>query len=509
MSSIAFVVRIVILSLITNRLRFVRKIMIQKVISFMEKHNMILESDLVAAGVSGGADSLCLLFVLLEYKKKIPFDLVVVHVNHGLRQEAALEAEFVKEICDNRNIPFFLKETDVKKIAQKEHLSEEEAGRKVRYSAFEEALKLYQKDRSKEGECKIAVAHHQNDVAETVMFHMFRGTGIYGMSGILPVNNNIIRPLLSVSRREIEDFLTSRGQSWCIDYTNEEDTYTRNKIRHHILGYADREINERATEHVAKAAAQMASMRQYLETEVSKIMERAVVVSNDGMSVDIAELKKYPELLQGQLILTVINTVSPGRKDVGSKHVQDILELLEKSGSKKIDLPGSLEAVKEYETLWIKKQNNCNPEDKGVYTEGTKDLPDEIQELESGKSYFLKDGSVLEIFLIDAVDFKGIEENKYTKYFDYDRINHCLTLRFRQSGDYMTINDREQKKTLKEYFINEKIPASIRSEIPLIADGNHILWAIGYRISTYYKVTPETRKIVQMIIRRNEHGREN
>ena len=483
--------------------------MIQKVISFMEKHNMILESDLVAAGVSGGADSLCLLFVLLEYQKKVPFDLAVVHVNHGLRQEAALEAEFVKKICDSRKVPFFLKEADVKRLAKEEHLSEEEAGRKVRYSAFEEVLKLYQKDRPGERGCKIAVAHHQNDAAETVMFHMFRGTGIYGMSGILPVNNNIIRPLLSVSRKEIENFLTSRGQSWCIDHTNEEDTYTRNKIRHHILEYADREINERATEHVAKAAAQMVSLRQYLETEVSKIMDQAVEVSNDGVSIDISELKKYPELLQGQLILTAINTVIPGRKDVGSKHVQDILELSEKSGSKKIDLPGNLEAVKEYGTLWIKKQNIRNPEDKGIPEKNIIGLPGEIQNLEFGKSYLLSTGSVLEVSLIDATDFKGIEENKYTKYFDYDRINNCLTLRFRQSGDYMTINEQAQKKSLKEYFINEKVPVSTRSHIPLIADGNHILWAIGYRISTYYKVTPKTRKIVQMIIRRNEHGREN
>lgn len=509
MSSIAFVVRIVILSLITKRLRFVRKIMIQKVISFMEKHNMILESDLVAAGVSGGADSLCLLFVLLEYRKKVPFDLIVVHVNHGLRQEAASEAEFVKEICDSKKIPFFLKETDVSRLAQEEHLSEEEAGRKVRYSAFEEALKLYQKDTCTERGCKIAVAHHQNDVAETVMFHMFRGTGIYGMSGILPVNNNIIRPLLSVSRREIEDFLTSRGQSWCIDYTNHEDTYTRNKIRHHILGYADGEINDRATEHVAKAASQMAALRQYLEIEVAKIMDTTAIVSNEGVAVNVLELKKYPELLQGQLILTAIGMVASGRKDIGSKHVQDILELMEKSGSKKLDLPGDLEVIKEYGTLWIKKQGDGIPEDKDVLTGKTKDLLKEIQELESGKSYLLKDGSILEIFFVDAVDFKGIEENKYTKYFDYDKINSCLTLRFRQSGDYMTINDQGQKKSLKEYFINEKVPASIRSHIPLIADENHILWAIGYRISAYYKVTPKTRKIVQMIIRRNEHGREN
>ena len=487
-----------------------RKTMIQKVIAFMEKHNMIAEHDLVAAGVSGGADSLCLLFVLLEYQKKVPFDLIVVHIDHGIRKEASQDADFVRDICDRENIPFFLKKADVRAIAKEQHLSEEEAGRKVRYDAFEEALQWYREQMSAEmGANRIAVAHHQGDLAETTLFHLFRGTGIYGMSGILPVKGNVIRPLLACSRNQIEDFLTKRDQSWCMDYTNEEDTYTRNKIRHHILGYADKEINDRATEHVAKAAAQMASLRQYLETEVSKIMEQVVEVSKDGMSVDITELKKYPELLQAQLILTVISKVIPGRKDIGSKHVQDILELLEKSGSKKIDLPGNLEAAKEYEVLWIRRQNICTSEDKTVVKGDTSDLSDEIQELESGKSYLLKDGSILEISFIDAGDFKGIEENKYTKYFDYDKINSCLTLRFRQSGDYMTINEQAQKKSLKEYFINEKVPVSTRSHIPLIADGNHILWAIGYRISAYYKVTPKTRKIVQMIIRRNEHGREN
>lgn len=227
----------------------------------MEKYSMISEHDLVAAGISGGADSLCLFWLLLEYRKKIPFDLVVVHVNHLIRKEAGEDAAFVKAICDRENIPFYLKEEEVEKLARKQHLSEEEAGRKVRYEAFEEALRVYKKKENTA--CKIAVAHHQGDLAETMLFHLFRGTGIYGMTGILPVNGKIIRPLLNVSRGEIEEYLRKRGQDWCIDCTNEEDTYTRNKIRHHILGYANREINEKATEHVAKAAYQAAALREY------------------------------------------------------------------------------------------------------------------------------------------------------------------------------------------------------------------------------------------------------
>ena len=487
--------------------------MIQKVFSYMEKYKMITEHDLVAAGVSGGADSLCLLFMLLEYRKKVPFELVVVHVNHGIRTEASGDAEFVKEICNRENIPYFLKKEDVSKLAEEEHLSEEEAGRKVRYAAFEEALEIYKKKVSSTaiGECKIAVAHHQKDVAETVLFHMFRGTGIYGMSGILPVNNHIIRPLLSSSRKEIEEFLVLRGQNWCIDHTNEEDTYTRNKIRHHILEYAEREINERATEHVAKTAGMMASMREYLEYEVAKMMEQITEVMEDMVSINIEEMKQYPELLQGQFFLMIIDKLSPGRKDIGAKHIQDIQELCEKSGTKRIYLPGSLEVVKEYGTLWIKKQKNPSPEDKrcGKVKNNVGSLAEEIQELEAGKSYLLNDGSVLDISLINIADFGGIEEKKYTKYFDYDKINSRLILRFRQSGDYLTVNDLGQKKSLKEYFINEKVPSSIRAQIPLVADENHILWAIGYRISAYYKVTSETKKIIQMTIRRKEHVREN
>ena len=242
-----------------------------------------------------------------------------------------------------------------------------------------------------------------------------------------------------------------------------------------------------------------------------KMMEQIAEVMEDMISIDIEEMKQYPELLQGQFLLMIIDKLSPGRKDIGAKHIQDIQELCEKSGTKRIYLPGSLEVVKEYGTLWIKKQKNPSPEDKrcGKVKNNVGSLAEEIQELEAGKSYLLNDGSVLDISLINIADFGGIEEKKYTKYFDYDKINSRLILRFRQSGDYLTVNDLGQKKSLKEYFINEKVPSSIRAHIPLIADENHILWAIGYRISAYYKVTPETKKIIQMTIRRKEHVREN
>ena len=467
--------------------------MISKVTALIDEYNMIEKHDLVAAGVSGGADSLCLLFMLLEYRKKVPFDLIVVHVNHGIREDANKDAECVKALCEKENLPFYLVEEDVREKARKEHLSEEEAGRIVRYAAFEKALEDFDEKGNRSG--KIAVAHHAADSAETLLFNLFRGTGIYGLSGILPVSKNVIRPLLTCSREEIEEYLNQKGQEWCMDSTNEEDTYSRNKIRHHILGYAKEHINEKTTEHIAATALQIASLRQYLEGEVNRMASQVANRKVDEIETDLDKVKEYPPFLQEQYWLWMLNTLSPGRKDITAKHVKAIGELVEKTGSKSLDLPGNVKVIKEYNLLRIK-----------VGGEKENSSIDEKQEIlirEEG-SYRLWDGSILEVSYLNPEQLEGIEENKYTKYFDYDKINSCLKVRFRQAGDYLCINDSYQRKTLKEYFIQEKIPANLRSENPLIADENHVLWVMGHRISAYYKVTKETQKIIKLTVRRDE-----
>ena len=166
----------------------------------------------------------------------------------------------------------------------------------------------------------------------------------------------------------------------------------------------------------------------------------------------------------------------------------------------------AMEAVKEYGILWIRKKKQNKSVGKSKIK--AKKTVLEISSEQDG-TYVLESGEILDVSLIERKDFKGITEKKYTKYLDYDKICSCLNLRFRQAGDYLVINDQGQRKLLKEYFIHEKIPADQREELPLIAEGNHILWIIGYRISAYYKVTETTKKIIQMRLRREEHGREN
>ena len=197
--------------------------MIKTVEEYMEQYHMVEEGDTIVAGVSGGADSVCLFYILKEYCKKKNAELVVVHLNHGIREDAVADAAFVQKLCAENNIKFYLFKEDIRALAEEKSIGLEEAGRNARYAAFEKIRTQYGK------KSKIAVAHNQNDCAETTLFHLIRGSGIAGLSGIMPVRGHIIRPLLCVERREIEEYLTQNEKTWCIDSTNAENTYTRNK----------------------------------------------------------------------------------------------------------------------------------------------------------------------------------------------------------------------------------------------------------------------------------------
>lgn len=470
-----------------------------KVFAFMEEQHMLEPGDRVVAGISGGADSVCLLLLLLEYRKKVPFHLAVAHVNHGIRKEASYDAAYVKDLCESHELPFFLYEKQVLEEARVQRLSTEEAGRKLRYEAFRETFKRWNSEKETEesktdlegasGNEKIAVAHHLQDSAETLLFNLFRGSGIWGLTGIRPVRGRIIRPLLIVERREIEDWLKSRKISWCIDSTNEEDTYTRNKLRNHILPYVEREVAAGAVRHMAATALEMGELADYVEAERQKAFTQCSVWEEERQQVTIC-LKDWRRLngfLKKQVLLLAFEQVGKGRRNVGRIHVDALMKLAEKEGYKKIDLPGNLEGVKEYGFLRL-----------GIRRKKEVIVFDQI--LKPGESYDLGDGRWMEISLIKKEKIGRIEENRYTKYLDYDKINNCLILRFRKQGDYLVINEAGQKKSVKEYMIQEKIAASLRNHIPLIADGSHILWIIGHRISAYYKVSEHTKTCIQIRI---------
>lgn len=470
----------------------------EKVRSFMEQYHMTAPGDLIIAGVSGGADSVCLLLVLSELSDSLGVELAAVHVNHQLRDEAGDDEAYVKELCGQLGVPLTVFREDIKALAGKNHISCEEAGREARYRAFEKAgadrlLEKAVPGRRPDG-LRIAVAHHQDDRAETMLFHLFRGTGISGMAGIRPVRDRVIRPLLCVTRDEIERYLKTRGIRYCTDATNAQDTYTRNKIRLHILPYAEREICAGSVRHMNEAADIFLETEQYLSEAAKEAFERcAGGQDSDNVVISCRKLREEKPLIQKRVLLLALEKLTPHRKDIGLKHVESLLRLSGTSGCKSVSLPGGLTAQKEYDRLILKRavcvsRSDASGEENGLY-ETVGSLPAAIP---------LGDGRTLLLEAVSREKSEIIPQKPYTKWFDYDKIKKSMVIRTRRTGDYLTVDSRLSKKTLKAYMIDQKIPQRLRDQLPLLAEGNHILWIIDGRISEYYKVSEHTKHILKV-----------
>ncbi|MGN1266711.1 MAG: tRNA lysidine(34) synthetase TilS, partial [Dorea sp.] len=238
--------------------------MYQKVKAYVEKHHMLKNGDKVIVGVSGGADSICLLFMLLALQEEINFEILAAHVHHGLRKESAdADERYVRKICEKQEVELRVFHEDVKTYAKKYGLTEEEAGRNIRREVLG---RLCEEERG----TRIALAHHRNDNVETLLWNLARGTGIRGAGGIRPVNGVWIRPLLCVERTEIELYLEKWRISYCTDETNLEDAYTRNRLRNHVIPYFEEHINRRTVEHMAEAVEQFRLLGEYVEAEAEK-----------------------------------------------------------------------------------------------------------------------------------------------------------------------------------------------------------------------------------------------
>ena len=462
--------------------------MINKVLDYVKEYQMIEAGDIIVAGISGGADSVCLLFVLLEIQKKIPFTLRVVHVNHKIRPDASKDADYVRELCSRQGIPFYLVEEDVESRAKEYGISTEEAGRRTRYRAFEDALE------GKKG--KIAVAHNSNDRAETMLFHLFRGTGLAGAGGIRPVNGNVIRPVLCLSRNEIEEWLVKRDIPFCQDSTNSQDIYTRNRIRHHILAYAEEEICQGAAANMNRAADLLLGAQGYIDRQVKAALKRCVRTDKERGTVEvrISELLKEDGYLRGCILLECIGQAAGSRKNITAAHIRSVQQLLAGTGNGQIHLPYGLVVYKKYDLGMIQRKD----------AEGAEGAPcrETLPEYEAAApcAFEVPGLGKVEITVFMQEYSQNIPQKTYTKWFDYDKITSSAMFRVRRQGDYLTVNNEMGHKSLQDYFVNEKIPRQERDKIYVLADGSHIMWVPGYRMSEYYKVREDTRKIMQVSI---------
>ena len=453
--------------------------LISRIQAYIEANALFKKEERVVLGCSGGPDSVALLIIL----KELGYEPAAVHVNHGLRESAGEDEAFVRDLANRLGVPFRAEHADVRTRVAETGESVEEAARNLRYEILFRAVRTF-------GAKTIALAHHENDQAETVLFNLVRGSGLRGLSGMAPLQIRevihtdgkkqkirIVRPLLFVKKAEVLAFLRERGESWREDETNRDDRISRNQIRLHVIPELEK-VRADSVDKIAEASDWIREVDAYLTKKAAEWI-RAHAETNkksSWMELPVEPFLQEERVLQDYMVAEAFRTIGLPMKDKGRKHLEAVTELFLNTVGKQVMLPGEWTAVRNYTVVRIEK-----------LSEKSRDEGRTPVEYLMNTRTFSFDGTL------------GFPKKTYTKCFDYDKIKQRPELRFRKPGDLIAVAPGQHKK-LKDWFIDEKIPVKERDRIPVIADGRDILWILGYRMSADHKVTAKTRTVLEITI---------
>ncbi len=453
----------------------------QKVLKFMQEHNLIEAGDRILVGVSGGPDSLCLLHLLNSLAPRLKINLAVGHLNHGIRPEAAAEAEMVRSLAAGWSLPFVLKKVNVPRFAEARSLSEEEAGRILRYRFLGEAARRC-------GANKIAVGHHRDDQAETVLFNLLRGTGPDGLAGMLPERAfgpvRLIRPLLSLTRCEIEHYCRHHGLKPALDSSNLETEYTRNRIRLELIPHLEKTYNPRVKEALARFAALAAADRAYLQARAERALKVIARRRGDRLIISKKRLQVLPEALRGRVLRLALEEFFRDRQ-VEWVHVRLLMDLLrDEDAAREAVLPGDRMAYSSSSHLVLAPRRLRAKSWTGA-------RPLHIP----GRTY-LPDGGWIDAQIVPPAELPWPPSPKQA-YLDYSLLPPTLSVRTRWPGARFHPQGAPGSKKLKEFFIDQKIPRQNRDRYPLVVSPQaEIIWVAGLRIAHPYRITAQTEKVL-------------
>lgn len=431
--------------------------MLKKIRDIAKKYNMIKSGDTVVCGLSGGADSVCLMLTLLELASELDFSVEALHVNHCLRSdESDRDERFCRDLCERLNVPFNAFSCDVKGYSEKNGISCEEAARELRYAIFREnsAGKL------------IATAHNADDNLETMLLNLVRGTGLKGVSGIPPVRGNIIRPLIAVSRNEIEEYLEKNNQDYVTDSSNLTDDYTRNKIRHNIIPLM-RELNSSLTETTVRTAEVLRSENAFIESAVREVEKKCFTGGR------FSGLADYDEVIRRRCIAKYL---SDNSLSFSNKRLTDCDKILINGG--KINISGNIYLISDGNGMRLE---TILP---------SEEIKSVSKTLEIGENrIFPKTALVCE--LVECENLRKIDfiHKKLTFYLvDYDKIKGTAIVRNRKQGDKLILRGRNFTSSVKK-LINERISVSQRSTLHFIEDEEGTIFA--EKIGIAQRVAPD------------------
>jgi tRNA(Ile)-lysidine synthase len=452
------------------------------------EHGMLSPGDHVLIGLSGGPDSVCLVIVLNILRKEFNLSLDAVYINHGLRPgEVKKEAAFCRRFCEKMSVTFHERTVNVRKHA-------EETGSNIQGTARELRYKMFETVAAETGAMKIALGHNANDQAETVLMRLIRGSGRRGLAGIPPVRGRIIRPLIHMERRDIEEFLVgvadevhgTSGRPYILDASNFKEEYLRNWIRLSLLEEIKKR-NPAVVHDICRSAAIIREEDEYLELQVTKTLMRLISRKGDSsLELFVNPLETLPKPLLRRVLRRAIEATK-GLRGISFTHGEDIIRLIRegKSGDR-LHLPGNLRAVKEYSLLKITSEDMVSVGEYAIRP------PCEVvmQEIHT----------VLKASIVERTEDRV--DDGMSAEFDAESLLFPLKVRARAEGDFFYPLGFGKKKKLQDFFVDEKVPRDVRDAVPVVVSGNDIIWIAGYRADERYKVTEKTERVLKLTIKK-------
>jgi tRNA(Ile)-lysidine synthase len=462
-----------------------------KVREFIDKHRLVSAGDCVLVAVSGGPDSVALLHLLYDLREELDLRLEVAHLQHGIRgAEAQEDARFVAGLAERLGLRFHLKEVDLPRIKFAAGKGNVEAlARTERYRFFTEVARERKLD-------KIATAHTQDDQAETVLMWFLRGSGLKGLGG-MPRNFDldgadgssrrlvVIRPLLEVSRAEIEEYLNEKRLKFRIDGSNQDPSFLRNWIRLKLIP----QLKEKMDRHLPARLAQQAELIGEEERFLNEFARAELDRIQTPEGIDRGALLKYNKALQRRILRVWIEATRGHLRGLDFQHVKALLELImDGPPQRRLSIPGGWELVREYDALRLEKQSRGIRQPCSCYS----------YNLRVGEDTHINEARLLIQSRKVSAPLPSLPENFMEAVFDMASLAADLTLRNFRHGDRLQPLGMAGHRKVKEVFIEKKVPLSVRASLPLLVLGDEVIWIPGYGRSEAGKVTSVTKAILHL-----------
>ncbi len=447
--------------------------------NYIVENRLIEKKSKILVGFSGGPDSTALLLALLMIKDSLDLSILVAHVNYNLRgDDSQADEAFVRDFCFSHNLYLVINRVEIDGGSNMEATA-----RDIRMNYFYSLLKDYKLD-------AIALGHNYSDNAETVMMNLVRGAGITGLRGILPKYNQIIHPLLSFTRQEICAFLMSQNIAWREDKSNQESTFTRNKIRNDLFPWIEENLNPAIVDKMVSLSTMMIETEDFLEDYLERSFKRYVVKqSDDKITLSLRTILHTKRILRYYIFKKCLFQLRGTDSDIYQNNILEIENILTSDGSKMLNFPNKIYVIKEYDYLVFTKKN---PLTKQENIPDAKVIDSLRPRLSFGK-YRIKMKRIKKI-----PSEKSLVNNKNLVFLDYDEINFPITIRNRDNGDRFIPLGLKGFKKLKDFFIDEKVSKFDRDKIPIFTDSDKIIWVGGMRIDNRVAISEKTTSILRI-----------